>query len=86
MLVGQIQNHKSLSWDIEPMHPHEGVEHPACGRVLNAVTFLVWEGRSVRLEGGADALFESRIDEPTDGHAQQQGHHPLGLFEIKRRG
>ena len=63
MLVGQMQNQESLSWDVEHMNAHEGVEHPACGRVLNAFAFLVWEGRSVLRKGRADTVFEGRIDE-----------------------
>src|SRR4029434_1829918 len=81
VLVGQIQNHESLSWDVEHMNANEVVEHPACGRVLNAFAFLVGEGRSVLLEGLADTVFEGRIDESTDGHDHQEGHAPLGLFE-----
>ena len=81
VLVGQIQNHESLSRVVEHMNPHEVVEHPACGRVLNAFAFLVWEGRAVLLEGYADAIFEGRIDESTDRHDHQEGHDPLGLFE-----
>ena len=46
---------------------------------------LVRKGCSVLLEGAADAVFEGRIDEPTDRHDHQQGHDPLGLLEIKGR-
>ena len=86
VLVGQIEHHESLSRDIEHMNPHEVMEHPACSRVLNTFAFLVWEGRSVLLEGCADAVFEGRIDEQTDGHHHEQGHDALGLFEIEGGG
>jgi hypothetical protein len=85
VLVGQIENHESLSWDVEHMNPHEVMEYPACGRVLDALTFLAWKGCSMLLEGRADTVFEGRIDEQTDRHDHQQSHDPLGLFEIKGR-
>src|SRR5215813_10192002 len=56
VLVGQIQNHESLAWDIEHMNPHEIVKHPACGRVLDALAFLVRKGGRMLLEGGANAI------------------------------
>ena len=68
------------------MHPHEVVQDPPGSRGQNPSPFLVWEGRSVLLEGRADAVCEGRIDEETDGPDHQQGHDPLGLFERKRRG
>jgi hypothetical protein len=40
VLVGQIENHESLSRDVEHMNPHEVMEYPACGRVLGALAFL----------------------------------------------
>src|SRR4030095_6622102 len=67
------------------MNPHEVMEYPACGRVLGALAFLVRKGCSVLLEGCANTVFEGRIDEQTDRHDHQQGHDPLGLFEIKGR-
>jgi hypothetical protein len=70
VLVGQMQHHASLSWDGEHMKAHEVVEPPACGRVLHALAFLVWEGRSVLLEGLADTVCEGRLDESTDSHDQ----------------
>jgi len=56
VLVGQIENHEALSWDVEHMNPHEVMEHPACGRVLDALAFLVRKGRPVVLERIADAV------------------------------
>ena len=41
VLVGQIENHESLAWDVEHMNPHEVVEHPACRGVLDTLAFLV---------------------------------------------
>ena len=56
VLVGQIQNHESLSRDMEDMNPYEVMEHPACGRVLDALAFLVRKGGRMLLEGGANAI------------------------------
>src|SRR5215468_5571595 len=58
VLVGQIENHESLSRDEEHMNPHEIVEHPACRRVLDALTFLVWKGGRMLLEGGANPILQ----------------------------
>ena len=77
----------SVRWSI--MSPCPGIEstgiptkswNTQCSRVLHTVAFLVWDGRSVLLEGCADAVFEGCIDEPTDGHHHEQGHDALGLF------
>src|SRR5262249_53488284 len=43
VLISQIQDHESLAWNVEHMNPHEVVEDPACGRVLNASAFWVRE-------------------------------------------
>ena len=81
VLVGQIKNHESLSWDVEHMNPHEVVKDPPCSRVRNPSPFLIREGRSMLLKGRADAVFEGRIDEQTDRHDHEQGHDALGFFE-----
>jgi hypothetical protein len=86
VLVGQMKHEQPLPRDGEHMNPHEVVKDPPCSRVHNPSPFLVWAGRSVLLEGLADAVFEGRIDESTDGHDHEQGHDPLGLFAIQRRG
>jgi hypothetical protein len=86
VLVGQSENHEALSRDVEHMHPHEVMEHPACGRVLDALAFLVWKRRPVLLEGAANAILSGGIDEQTDGHHHQQGHDAFGFFERERRG
>ena len=86
VLVGQIQNHESLSRDVEHMNPHEVVEHPACRRVLDALAFLVRKCGLMLLQDRADAVFEGRIDEQTYRHHHQQGHDALGFFEIERGG
>jgi len=86
VLVGQIQNHESLSWDVEHMNPHEVVEHPACGRVLDALTFLVRKGGFLLLEGGANAILQSGIHQQADGHHHQQCHEAFRLFEIEGGG
>ena len=49
VLVGQIEHQGSLSRDGELMNPHEVMEHPACGRVLDALAFLVRKGCPVVL-------------------------------------
>jgi hypothetical protein len=86
VLVGQMQHHASLAWDVEHRNAHEGVEHPACRRVLHALAFLVWEGRSGLLEGRADTVCEGRLNEETDDHDHPQGQDPLGLFESEGGG
>src|SRR5215470_6877812 len=50
VLVGQIEDHEPLSWDIEHMNPHKIVKHPPCSGVRNASPFLIWEGRSMLLQ------------------------------------
>src|SRR5919201_158602 len=56
VLISQIQDHESLAWNVEHMNPHEVVEDPACGRVLNASAFLVREGHLRVLQRSADAV------------------------------
>ena len=56
VLVGQIQNHESLSRDVKHMNPHKVVKHPACGRGLDMLAFLVWKRRPVLLERAADVV------------------------------
>jgi hypothetical protein len=58
VLVGQIEHAEPLPRDVEPMNPHEVVKDPPGSRVPNPSPFLVWEGRSVLLEGLAAAVFE----------------------------
>jgi hypothetical protein len=86
VLVGQIQNHESLSRDAEHMNPNEVVEHPVCRRVLNALAFLVRKCSLMLLQDHADAVFEGCIDEQTHCHHHQQGHDAFGFFEIERGG
>ena len=86
VLVGQIENHEILSQDVEHMNPHEVMEHPACGRGLDALAFLVWKRRPVFLERAANAVRSGGIDEQTDGHHHQQGPDAFGFFERARRG
>ncbi len=81
VLVGQIQHHASLSWDGEHMHPHAGVEPPACGRVLDALTFLGRKGGFLLLEGGANAILQSGIHQQADGHHHQQCPEAFRLVE-----
>src|SRR5678816_107513 len=68
------------------MNPNKVVKHPACGRGLDMLAFLVWKRRPRLLERAADAVLSGRIDEQTDGHHHQQGHDAFGFFEIERRG
>src|SRR5262245_66616014 len=56
VLISQIQDHESLAWNVEHMNPHEVVEDPACGRVLNASAFLVRKGHLRILQRSADAV------------------------------
>ena len=80
VLVGQMQNHEPLSWDVEHRNPHEVVKDPPYCRMWTTVPFWVWEGRSVLLQDRADAVFEGRIDEQTHRHDHQQGHDALGFL------
>jgi hypothetical protein len=68
------------------MNPHKVVKHPPCSGVGDAVPFLIWKGRSVLLQGRADAICERGIDEQTHRHYHQEGHNALGLFEIEGGG
>ena len=86
VLVSQIQNHEPLSWEVEHMNPHEVVEHPSCGRVLDARAFLVWKGGLMRLEGSANPILQGCIHQQADGHHHQERHDAFGLFEIERGG
>ena len=81
VLVGQIQHHEALSRDVEDMNPDEGVAHPACRWVLHARAFLVRTGGLLRRQDRADAVCESRIDEPTPRHAHPEGQDALRFFE-----
>ena len=56
VLVGQIQHHETLSRDVEYMNPHEVMEHPARGRIWDALAFLVWKRCPVLLKRTADAI------------------------------
>ena len=56
VLVGQIQHHEFLSRDVKHMNPNEVVKHPACGRGLDRLAFLVWKRRPVLLERAADTI------------------------------
>jgi len=68
------------------MNPHQIVEHPACGRGLEALAFLGRQCGLMLLEGGAHALCEGCIHEQADGHHPQQRHEAFRLFERERGG
>ena len=70
-LVGQMEHEEPLARDDEDMQPHEGVKHPACRRVLEALAFVVWQGSRMLLEGGAHPRLQSGIHQPADGHYHQ---------------
>ena len=63
VLFGQMEHEEPLSRDVEHMHPHQVVEDPPCGGVLDAATFLVRKSCPVLLERAADAVLSGRIDE-----------------------
>jgi hypothetical protein len=86
VLVGQIEHEEPLPWDVEPMNSHEVVEHPARGRVLDALAFLGWKRRSVLLERAAAAVLSGGIDEQIDRHDHQQRHDAFRLCQLKRGG
>jgi len=84
--VGQRQHYASLSRDVQPMHPHAGVQYPACGRGLETLAFVVWQRRPVLVERAADAGLYGRRDEHTAGQHHPQGHEACGVFARARRG
>jgi hypothetical protein len=71
VLVGQIENHEALSRDVEHMPPREVMAHPACGRVLDALAFLVREGGLMLLEGGANPILQGCLHQQADRHHHQ---------------
>jgi hypothetical protein len=77
---------RPVVWEISPRHPDNGVEHPACRRVLETLTVLVRHGGLRRLEGGAKPLRQGGIPPQAAGHHPQQGHDACRLFEIPRGG
>jgi hypothetical protein len=40
------------------MNPDKVVEHPACCRVLDALTFLIRKGQRMLLQGGANPILQ----------------------------
>jgi hypothetical protein len=84
VLVGSMQNHGPLSWDVEPLHPHEIGKDPPCRRGCKTSPFVIWEGRAVLLQDRTDAVCEGRLDEPPHRHDHQPGHDALGFFESAR--
>lgn len=68
------------------MNPDKVVEHPACGRVLDAFAFLVRKCCRMCLEGCANPILQGRLHQQADGHHHQQRHDAFRLFEIERGG
>ena len=86
MLVGQIEYEEPLSRNVEHMNPHEVVEHPACGWVLDTFAFLVRKGSRMLLEGSANPVLQGCVHQQADGHHHEQCHNAFRLFEIEGGG
>src|SRR5262249_17785839 len=82
--VGQIEHHEALSRHVAPMNPHEVMEHPTCGRVLEALAFLVRQGGRRLPAGGANPILQGSIPQQADRHHPHQGHEARGLFAVER--
>ena len=72
--------------DESQVNPDKRLEHPACGRVLDRWPLLIGKRYATAFEGLADAIFQGGLHQPTHRHHHQQGHDPLGFFEIEQRG
>ena len=68
------------------MHPDTVMEHPACCGVLPRCARWVGNGRVMVLEDVTEAVLAGGIDEPTNGHHQQECPHACGRCEIARGG
>ena len=86
MLLREIEHQGSLPREVQQMNPYKVMEDPARGRVLHWLTFVVRNCRVMVLQGFAKARLQRHIDQQTYRHHHQQGHDPLRLFEIERRG
>jgi hypothetical protein len=86
MLLREIEHQGSLPREVQQMNPYKVMEDPALGRVLHWLAIVVGRCRVMVLQGFANARLQRHIDQQTHRHHHQQGHDPLGLFEIERRG
>jgi len=86
VLLIEIEHEGPLARDAQQMEATEIVEHPACRGVLDRLPFWVGEGGLGAYECLSDAIREGGIDQSADGHDHQQGHDPLGYFQIERGG
>ena len=68
VLFGQIEHEEPLSWDVEHMNAHKVVEDQPCGRVLDAVAFLVWKSRRVLVERAKHAKRRLIVRREYGGH------------------
>ena len=86
VLFGEIEHQGPLPRGEEQVNPDKILEDPACRWVLDRFACLMRKRRVMLLEGFADAILQSRIDEQTHRHDHQERHNPLGFFAIERRG
>jgi hypothetical protein len=66
--------------------PDKILEDPACRWVLERFACVMRHRRVMLLEGCAEALLQSRLDEHTHRHDHPERHHPRGCCAIERRG
>jgi hypothetical protein len=71
VLVRQVEPDGPWSRAVSHLNPDTGVEHPPCGRVLEAVALVVQHWCRMRREDVANPRLQGRIHPPADGHHQQ---------------
>ena len=68
------------------MDVDEGLEHPACGRALRGLAFLVGKGFRLLRQALPYAVLERGVDHQAKGHDRHQCHDALGRLEEQCRG
>jgi hypothetical protein len=86
MLIGEMQHDGPLSWSNEEMNAHKIMKHPPGGWILYTLPFLIGKRRVMPLKRLTNAVLQGRIHQSTHGHDHQEGHDPLGFFEVERGG
>jgi hypothetical protein len=86
MVLGEIENNRPLACLAQQVNANKIVQHPTCRWISNLFPFLVGEGRLMRFERLAYAIFQGCIHQQTYAHQHEQCHDAFRLFEIERRG
>ena len=84
VLIGQIQDHKSLAWKCRAHESPRSSGRPSVRPGSECACLFGPEGSHVSLRAGGCGI-AGRIDEQTDGHDHQQGHDPLGLLRQREK-